>query len=241
VVETTQVSETRGTDVASVWALAAVTDKVDTHLSLGGLNGGVGVAGGDGVSLGVEKEVVDESLHVLLHGGTGRGGDLVVLDADGTSRHLVQALVDDSEGLAELLHTDQVTIVAVTVSTNGNIELNLVVGIVRLALADIPGDTGTTKHGAREGQVQGISGGNNTDTTETLNPDSVVSQHLFGLVNAVTELGSPLVDVIEKTDGNILVNTTWANVGSVQTGTRDTFIEFLNHRQRTTQHIQISI
>lgn len=37
-VETTQVGKTRSTDLAAVWALAAVTDQVHTHLTLGGLN-----------------------------------------------------------------------------------------------------------------------------------------------------------------------------------------------------------
>jgi CO dehydrogenase nickel-insertion accessory protein CooC1 len=37
-------------------------------------------------------EVVDESLHALLHGSTGRRNEFVVVDFDSTSGHLVQAL-----------------------------------------------------------------------------------------------------------------------------------------------------
>lgn len=231
VIETTQVSETGGSDVASVWSLAAVTDDVDTHLALGSLDGGVGLTGRNGVALGVEKEVVDEGLHVLLHGGSGRRRDLVVLDADGAGGHLVQALVDDAEGLSELLHSAEISVVAVSVGSDGDVELDLVVGVVGLALSDIPRHAGTSEHDTGEGEVQRLSGGNDTDTPQSLNPDSVVGQHLLGLVDTVAELGSPLVNVVEKTNGDILVNTTGSDVGGVETGTRDTLVEFLDNGQ----------
>jgi len=133
------VGETGCANLAAVRPLGAVGDDEHTHLTLGGLDGAVGLSGRNCVALGVEQEVVDESLHVLLHGSTGRRGDLVVLDLDGASGHLVQALVDDAEGLTELLHTAEVTVVAVTVDTDGDVELDLVVCVVRLGLADIHG------------------------------------------------------------------------------------------------------
>jgi hypothetical protein len=175
--------------------------------------------------------VVNQSLHVLLHGSTRRGHDLVVLDADGTSGHLVQALLDNAERLTELLHTAQVTVVAVTVDTNGNIELDLVVGIIRLRLADIPGNTGATEHDTSEGHVQSISSVNDTNTLGSGLPDTVIRKQLLSLIDTVTELGGPLVDIIQKAERNVLGDTTGANVGSVETGTRNTLVEFLNDDQ----------
>ena len=227
VVETSQMGETGRTDVAPVGALATVTDNIDTHLTLGGLNGRVGVTRGDGVTLGVEEEVVDQGLHVLLHGSTGRRGDLEILDTDGSSRHLVQALVDDAQGLAELLHADEVAVVSVTVGADREVKFNLVVGIIGLALADIPRDTRTTEHRTSEGEVERIGGGNDTNAPQTLDPNAVIREHLLGLVKAITELGGPLVDIVEKADRDVLVNTTGADIGGVQTGTRDTLVEFL--------------
>jgi hypothetical protein len=171
--------------------------------------------------------VVNQSFHVLLHGSTGRGHDLVVLDTDRASGHLVQALLDNAERLTELLHTAQVTVVAVTVDTNGNIELNLVVGIVRLGLADIPRDTGATQHDTSETHVQSVGSVNDTNTLGSGLPDTVIRKQLLGLVDTVTELGGPLVDVIQKADRDILRDTTGANVGSVETGTGHTLVEFL--------------
>jgi hypothetical protein len=226
-VETTQMGETRGTDLAAVRTLAAITNQEDTHLTLRGLNGGVSLARGHRVTLSEEQEVVDQSLHVLLHGGTGRGRDLVVLDTDGALGHLVQALVDNAKGLTELLHTAEVTVVAVTVDTDGDIELNLVIGVVRLGLTNIPWHTGTTEHDTSEAHVESITGVDNTDTLSTLLPDTVVCEKLLGLIDTVTELGGPLVDIVEQTQGNILRDTTGTDVGGVETSTGNTFIEFL--------------
>jgi hypothetical protein len=174
---------------------------------------------------------VNQSLHVLLHGSTRRGHDLVVLDADGTSGHLVQALLDNAERLTEFLHTAQVTVVAVTVDTNGNIKLDLVVGIIRLGLADIPGNTGATEHDTRETHVQSIGSINDTNTLGSGLPDTVIRKQLLGFIDTVTELGGPLVNIIQKAERNVLRDTTGANVGSVETGTRDTLVEFLKGNQ----------
>jgi hypothetical protein len=229
VIETTQVGKTRSANVASVWSLATIRNDVHTHLTLRGLDGRVGLTRRNGVALGVEQEVVNKSLHVLLHGGSRRRRDLVVLNTDGTCGHLVEALVDNAERLSKLLHSAKVSVVAVTVSSNGNVELNLVVGIIGLVLSDIERNTRTSKHNTSEGKVQGLSGGNNTNTPQSLNPDTVISQHLLGLVDSVAELGSPLVNIVEKANGDILMNTTGSNVGSVETGAGNTLVEFLEH------------
>jgi hypothetical protein len=226
-VESTQVGETGGTDLATVRPLATVTDQEHTHLTLGSLNSGVCLTRGNGITLGEEQEVVDESLHILLHGGTGRRHDLVVLHTHGASGHLVQALVDNAEGLAELLHTAEITVVAVTVDTDGHIELDLVIGIVRLRLADVPWDTGATEHDTSETHVQRIGGAHNTNALSSGLPDTVIGEEFLGFVDTVTELGSPLVDIVKETEGNVLRNTTGADIGSVETGTGYSLVEFL--------------
>lgn len=70
-VEPPQVSKPRSTNVAPIGTLATVADNINTHFTLGGLYDGIGLARGDGVTLSIQKEVMNESLHVLLHGSTG--------------------------------------------------------------------------------------------------------------------------------------------------------------------------
>lgn len=226
-VESTQVSKSRSTDLAPVGSLAAVTDQVYTHLTLGSLNSRVSLSRGHGVTLGEQKEVVDQCLHVLLHGRTGRRRDLVVFHLDGTSGHLVQALDDDTEGLTELLHTAEVTVVAVTVDTDGDVELDLVVGIVGLRLADIPGHTRATEHDTGETHVQSILSIHDTNTLGSGLPDTVIREEFLDFIDTVTELGGPLVDIVKKTKGKVLRDTTRTDVRRVETGTGNTLIEFL--------------
>lgn len=232
-VESTQVGKTRSTDLAPVGSLATITDQVHGHLALGSLNGRVGLTRRHRVTLSVQKEVVDQSLHVLLHGSTRRRRHLVVLNLDGARGHLVQALVDDAEGLTELLHTAEVAVVAVTVDTNGDVELDLVVGVVGLGLADIPWHTGTTEHDTGETHVQCIRSVDNANTLGSGLPDTVVCEKFFGLIDTVTELSGPLVDIVQKTDWDILRDTTRADVGGVETGTGNTLVEFLSNRPQS--------
>ena len=230
-VESTQVSKSGSTDLAPVGSLAAVTDQVHTHLTLGSLNSRVGLTRGHGVTLGKQKEVMDQCLHVLLHGRTGRRRDLVVFHLDGTRGHLVQALDDDAEGLTEFLHTAEVTVVAVTVDTDGDVELDLVVGIVGLRLADIPGHTRATEHDTGETHVQSILSIHDTNTLGSGLPDTVIREKFLDFIDTVTELGGPLVDVVKKTKGNVLRDTTRTDVRGVETGTGNTLVEFLSTYQ----------
>lgn len=226
-IKAAEMRKARRPDLASVRSLAPIADQEDTHLSLGRFNGGVSLAGRDAIALCEEKEVVDEGFHVFLHGGAGRWRDLVVFDADGTGWHLVETLMDDAEGLAELFHPAEVAVVAVPVYTYRDIEFDLIIGVVWLALADVPGYAGASQHHAGEGVVECVGRGYDTNALRASFPDSVVGQEFLGLVDAITELGCPLVYVVEKADGEILVYASRTDVSSVETGTGDTLIEFL--------------
>lgn len=57
----------------------------------------------------------------------------MIVDLDLTFGHLVQALVDNAQRLAELFNAAQVAIVAVAILANRDVELNLVVRVVWLS------------------------------------------------------------------------------------------------------------
>ena len=63
--------------------------EVDTHFSLGCLNGSVGLTRRNRVTLAEKLEMVNEGLHALFHGCPGWGYKLVVIDLDGASGDLV--------------------------------------------------------------------------------------------------------------------------------------------------------
>lgn len=226
-IEAAQMSEPGRTDLAPVRALGTIGNNVHTHLTLRRLNGSVRLSRRYSVTLGIEQKVVNQRLHVFLHRRSGRGRDFVVLNTNWSRGHFIQALQDDAQRLTELLHSTEVTVIAVSVLADGNVELHLPICIVRVGLTDIPGHTGTTKHDAGETIVQSVGSWNHTDTNSTTFPDSIVGEKLLYFIDAVPKLSSPLVDVVEKAEGEILVNTAGADVSGVESSTRDTLIEFL--------------
>jgi hypothetical protein len=50
-------------------------------------------------------------------------------------------------------------------------------------------------------------------------------------------LSGPLVDIVKQPDGNILRDTTGANVSGVKTGTRNTFVKFLKQNKIRQVHL----
>ena len=175
-IEAPQMRKPRRPNLTPIRSLTAVAHDKDTHFALWRFDRAVSFSRRNRVTFCEEQEVMDEGLHIFLHRRTGRRGDFVVFDADGAGGHLVQALVDDAEGLAELFHAAEVAVVAVAVDAHGHVELDLIVCVVRLAFADVPGDTAASEHDAREGVVEGVGGGDDADTLCSAFPDSVVGE-----------------------------------------------------------------
>ena len=103
-----QVEEARGLDLAPVGSGGPITHEVDAELALGGLDSGVGGAGGDREALREELEVVNERLHGGLHLSPAGGHALGVVCPHVTSRHLIETLLDDAETLPHLRHPYEV-------------------------------------------------------------------------------------------------------------------------------------
>lgn len=152
-IEAAQVSETGRSDLTPIRSLAAIADEKDAHFAFGRFDGRIRFARRNGIAFGKEQEVVNERLHVLFHGSPRGRRYLVVLHPHRARRHFVETLEDDAEALAELFHSAEVSIVAVPVDADGDVELDLVVCVVRLAFPHVPWDAGATEHDAGEGVV----------------------------------------------------------------------------------------
>ena len=123
--------------------------------------------------------------------------------------------MNDPQTLPKLLHPAQIAIIAVAIDADRDVEFDLVIGIVGLGLADVPGDARAAEHDAREGVVECVGGTHDADAFRAPDPDPVVGEELFGLVNAVAELGRPLVDVVEEAEREVLRDTAGADIGGV--------------------------
>ncbi len=133
----------------------------------------------------------------------------------------------DSERLTEFLHAAEVPVITIAIHTYWNIELNLIIGVIWCAFSHIPGDAAAAEHDAGEGVVESVGGGNNANAFGPANPDAVIGEEFFGFVDAVAELSGPLVDVVEEAEREVLVDAAWADIGGVETGARNAFVEFL--------------
>ena len=88
---------------------------------------GVGLALGNVHTLGKEFEMVNQVFHTCFHFGTFRRSEFVVCGNDRTriDTQPLGTLFDDAHGLTHFFHTAEVTVVAVAVHTDGNIEIHL--------------------------------------------------------------------------------------------------------------------
>jgi hypothetical protein len=84
-----QVRKTRRADLTPVWPLAPITHDKDTHLTLRRLDRTICLPRRHRIPLRIQQEMVNQRLHVLLHGSSWRWHDLVILDLDSTRRHFV--------------------------------------------------------------------------------------------------------------------------------------------------------
>uniref|UniRef100_A0A0N4ZLE3 NAD-specific glutamate dehydrogenase n=1 Tax=Parastrongyloides trichosuri TaxID=131310 RepID=A0A0N4ZLE3_PARTI len=141
-VQRLQVGEARRAKVHAERLVGAIGDQVAAELALGRLDRGVGFTCRHLVALTEELEVMDQRFHVGLHGGALGRSDLEVLDHDqaGVGLQPCHALLDDAVGFAHFGDADQVTVVAVAVVAQRDVEIERVVDFdpaqVRVAFED---------------------------------------------------------------------------------------------------------
>ena len=149
-------------------ARAAVGDEVDAQDALRVLDGLVDLAGGHVEALRDELEVVDEGLHGLPHNladvlervalavrgdsQARRPGDFGIGDHGGRALalvELVEHLPDDAHRLIALVEANHRAVVDVGLVAGGDIELEVLVAAVGLALAQVQGQAGGAQRRGR--------------------------------------------------------------------------------------------
>lgn len=129
------------------------------------------------------------------------------------------------QGFAHLLHATEVAVVAVAVFTDGDVEFDLVVGIIPLHLAQIPLDPAPSHHHPAESVAARIVRGDDAHAHGALFPDAVGADDLLDLVDAGAELGGPHEDVVEEAVGEVEGDAAGADVGGVEAGAGDALVE----------------
>ena len=143
---------------------------------------------------------MNQLFHVGLHVHTRRRRHLVVI-GDHRARVFAQpldALANDAIALAHFFHAHQITVVAIAVHANRDVEIDAVVHLIRLLLAHIPFDARTTQHRTGETFVKRTLRAHHADTNETLLPNPVVGQQRLVLVNVLREAVGEVFNEIKQ-------------------------------------------
>ena len=156
-VNKSQMEEARSLDLASVRLGGPIRDEVDSKLSLGSFNSSIGCSSRnlykssqktDGrhylshsEALCEELEMVNESLHGVLHLCPVWRNTFGIISPHVSCWHVVQALLNDPQALPHLQHPHQVSVIAISPGPNGDIKVNQVISIIRLRLPQIPLNT----------------------------------------------------------------------------------------------------
>ncbi|OIQ68002.1 hypothetical protein GALL_504100 [mine drainage metagenome] len=171
------------------------------------LDSGVGLTFGHAHAFAEQLEVVNQRFHAGLHLFPRRRRHLVVFGDHraGIRAQPVRALFDDAVGLAHLFHADKIAVVAVAVLADRNVEIQAIVDVVGLGLAQIPCHARAAQHRSGHAQVHRPLGGNDPDADRALLPDAVVGQQGFVFIDIGRKAPGEVVDEIEQRTLAVLV------------------------------------
>src|SRR5258708_30421725 len=115
---------------------------------------------------------------------------------DRTLGNALRRLPDDLERLPEFLHAHEIPIVGVAGHADGDVELHLVVRGVRLVLAHVARDAGSAQRRTAETEADRFRTRDDADAARPLEPDAVVRQQLFVLVDLRVHDAAELQDLL---------------------------------------------
>ena len=172
---------------------------------------------------------MDQRFHRLLHLGTlgrhhlavGRGHRPLPFGRIEQVEHLLH----DADRLAHLVHANQVAVVAIAVLADRHIELEPVVALVGLRLAQVPGIARAAHHHAGKAPLPGILGRHHADIGVALHIDAVAGQQLFEVVEDQKERVAERTDVVDQRLRQILVHPTRTEIGRMHAAARGALIE----------------
>src|SRR5260370_3337779 len=175
-----QVRERGGSDLTLVRSVGAVGDEVAPKLALRRRDRRIYPPSRHTEAFGVELKMMDERLHGALHDFAPGRHDLVVRDAHRAlpfgQPQLLQALLHDANRLPHLLHADAISVIAIPVLTDGDVEVELAVAFVGLRFAQVPGCTRAANHHPGKAPVPRILKLDHRDPDVALLEDAILGR-----------------------------------------------------------------
>src|SRR5207342_3012438 len=145
--------------------------------------------------------------------------NLVVLDGHwalaSRRAQLFATLLHDIGRLPHLFHANQITVEAVAVLSNRNIEIELGIAFVRLRLAKVPGRARAAHHHARETPIPAVGELDDTDVDIALLEDTIAGKKRIEILDDFQKWIAERVDVVYQLRRQILMDATGPKIGRV--------------------------
>ena len=182
--------EAGGADFQAIGLVGAVGNQVDAKLAFRVFDGSIHLTRRQAVTFREQFEMVDQRLHVVLHGCAPGRDQFVVVDDDRARvvAQPVHTLPDNGIGLAHLFHPHQIAIVTVSVLADRDGKIQLLVHFIGLFSAQVPLHPRTAQHGAGKTQRDGPFRFDHTDAHGALLPDAVIGEQGFIFINTRREM-----------------------------------------------------
>ena len=214
-----QMAERGRPNLAAIGLVGAVADQIDAEFALRAFGRDIDFAGGHVEALGVELEMMDQRFHRLLHLGALRRDDLAVTGRHRPIGHLVQTLAHDLRALADFLDPHHEPVIAVAAGADRNVKLHPVIDIIRLRLAQVPGNTAAAQHRAGKAPAHRVILGHGGDIDIALLEDAVVDHQAHRILEQGREFVEPVGDIGEQLQRHVLVHAAGPEPGAVHAGT----------------------
>ena len=141
--------------------------------------------------------MVDQLFHILFHGFAFGGANFRSCNyRPGILAQPLYTLFDDVVALPHLFHAHQIPVVAVTLDTNGDVEVQPVIDRLRLLPAQIPHHSRAAQHRAGKTQRHRAFRRHHADAHRALLENTVVGQQRFLLVHMSGETVGKVVQII---------------------------------------------
>src|SRR6516165_4475728 len=215
----------RRSDLATVRPVGSVGNEIDAELAFRRLDRRISLASRNVVTFGIQFEMMDQRFHRALHFGARRRRHFAVVDLHRASRHLRDRLLDDAHRLAHFLDADEVAVVRVPVATDRNVELYLVVSVVRLCSTEVPGNIGAAQHGSGETPIRSLLGRHYADIDSALLEDPIIGQQSLDVVYRLWKGVTEGKDVVGETGREIEMNSAGAEIIGVHACTGDALVK----------------
>ncbi len=191
----------RGADLALVRPVCSGRYQIDAEFALWRLDRRIDLALWYPKAFGVELEMIDQPFHGSLHLRSSRRDNVVIVGDDGalsvSRTEFLKTLLHDADRLAHFLHPHEVSVVAVAMLANRDVEIELGIALIGLCFAQVPNSTGATYHHAGEAPGPCVFKLDHPDIDVPLLEDAVFGQQDFEIVAYFEEWVAKIPNVID--------------------------------------------